>query len=108
MHPTEEHRQLCTIALVAEGHAERCPGEECAFWEKGCALARVETQLEGRPDVARLLLDLRREIEAGRRVEVEEARALFAHVLNVEDGIEPDEEPSAAHAGPAGGATSPV
>jgi hypothetical protein len=68
----------------------------------------VETQLEGRRDVARLLLDLRREIEAGRRVEVEEARALFAHVLNVEDGIEPDGEPTSSHAGPAGGATSPV
>jgi hypothetical protein len=108
MHPTEEHRQLCTIALIAEGHAERCPGEECAFWERGCALARVEGELDGRPDVAKLLLDLRREIESGRSVQVEEARARFAHVLNVEEGIEPEDEPPPGHAGPAGGAMSPV
>jgi len=60
-----EHRPLCTIELIAEGHAERCPGEECAFWEHGCALTRIEYQLDDRPEVAALLLDLRREIEAG-------------------------------------------
>jgi len=93
------HRQLCTIALIAEGHAERCPGAECAFWEHGCALARVEAELDARPDVAHLLLDLRRELEAGRDVEVAEARARFAAVL--------DAPPSGA-AGPAGGAVTPV
>ena len=69
-----EHRPNCTIELIAEGHATRCPGEECAFWDHGCALARVEAQLDGRPEVARILLDLRRELETGRAVEFEEAR----------------------------------
>jgi hypothetical protein len=105
MHPVEEHRQLCTIALVAEGHSERCPGETCAFWEHGCALQRVEAELAGRPEVAQLLLDLRREIESGREIGVEEARARFAHVLNVEEGIE---QPLDRHRGPGGGAVTPL
>ena len=33
--PETEHRQLCTIELIAEGHADRCPGADCAFWEHG-------------------------------------------------------------------------
>ena len=70
-----EHRPLCTIELIAEGHAERCTGEECPFWERGCALARVEAQLDARPEVAALLLDLRRDLEAGRELTVHEARS---------------------------------
>ena len=35
---SREHRPLCTIELIAEGHAERCPGEQCAFWEHACVL----------------------------------------------------------------------
>jgi hypothetical protein len=90
MHTENEavHRQLCTIELIAEGHAARCPGAECAFWENGCALARIETELDGRPEVARVLLDLRREIEAGRTVELEQARSTLAHILNDEEGID--------------------
>jgi hypothetical protein len=90
MHSQNEgvHRQLCTIALIAEGHAERCPGAECAFWEKGCALARIETELDHRPEVARLLLDLRREIESGRAVDLETARTQLAHILNEDEGID--------------------
>ena len=108
MHEETEHRQLCTIALIAEGHAERCPGEDCAFWEHGCALQRVEAELDGRPDVAKVLLDLRREIEAGRELEIEVARARLAHVLNVEEGITPESLPAFDHGGPAGGGISPV
>jgi hypothetical protein len=75
-----EHRPLCTIELIADGHAERCTGEACPFWERGCTLARVEAQLDGRPEVAELLLDLRRELEAGRELTVAEARLrLDAH-----------------------------
>ena len=87
MHPEREgaHRQLCTIELIAEGHAERCPGAECVFWESGCALARIETALDGRPEVAQILLDLRREIEAGRSIEVDVARARLADVLGEAD-----------------------
>jgi hypothetical protein len=68
---------LCTIELIAEGHAERCTGEACVFWKGGCILSRVEEELEGRPDVAALLLDLRRQLEMGREVDVERATALF-------------------------------
>ena len=74
---TESHRPLCTIELIAEGHANRCPGAECAFWDNGCVLSRIEADLDGRPEVAELLLDLRREIEDGRTVEVADAQARF-------------------------------
>ena len=84
MHREHEdgHRQLCTIELIADGHAGRCPGEECAFWEHGCALARIETELNGRPEVAQLLLDLRREIESGRALELEAARSQLSRILD--------------------------
>jgi hypothetical protein len=76
-----EHRQLCTIELIAEGHAERCPGESCAFWEDGCILARVEEALDGRPEVAALLLSLRRQVESGRNVLVDEAAGALGEHL---------------------------
>ncbi len=60
------HRPLCTIELIADGHGERCPGEACAFWDRGCVLARAESELEGRPELAALLLELRGRLEAGR------------------------------------------
>jgi hypothetical protein len=37
--------------------------------------------------VAELLLDLRRELESGRAIELRDARSRFAHVLNQEEGI---------------------
>ena len=70
-----EHRNLCTIHLIAEGHAERCPGERCAFWDDGCVLVRIESELDARPEVAELLLDLRRKLEAGDEIPVEDASA---------------------------------
>lgn len=81
------HRPLCTIELIAEGHADRCPGDECAFWDRGCVLTRIEAELDGRPEVARLLLDLRHELEAGKVIELEEAHSRFAHILNEEEHI---------------------
>ena len=87
MKPNVDHRPLCTIELIAEGHASRCPGEACPFWEQGCALSRVEHELDARPEVAALLLALRRELETGRTVEIEEAHSRFAHILNEDDGI---------------------
>ncbi|MDH4177654.1 MAG: hypothetical protein OEW31_00635 [Thermoleophilia bacterium] len=109
MHRDLEHHQLCTLELIAEGHAGRCPGDQCAFWERGCALARLEAELDTRPEVAQLLLDLRREIEAGRKFPLDEARVWFSHILNVEEGIEQEgEAPALEHRGPAGGAMSPV
>src|SRR4026208_1035582 len=85
---SREHRPLCTIELIAEGHAERCPGEECAFWEHGCVLTRVETHLADRPGVARVLVGRRRELEAGRAIALEEAHTRFAHVLNEDEAID--------------------
>ena len=87
MKPDSEHRQLCTIELIAEGHAERCPGEACAFWDRGCALTRIEYELDNRPEVAQILVGLRRELEAGRSVEIEDAHSRFAHLLNEDDKI---------------------
>ncbi len=74
--------------MIAEGHAARCVGAECAFWDRGCALSRVEMELDHRPEVAQLLLDLRRELEAGRTVELEAARSTLAHILNDEEKID--------------------
>jgi hypothetical protein len=85
--PTREHRPLCTIEMIAENHAQRCPGEDCAFWERGCVLARIEANLADRPEVAQVLVDLRRELESGREIELEAAHSRFAHVLNEDEGI---------------------
>jgi len=83
-----EHRPLCTIELIAEGHASRCPGDACAFWDRGCVLSRVELELDGRPEVAQILLDLRGALEAGPSVELERARTTLAHILNDEEQID--------------------
>jgi hypothetical protein len=88
MKPNVVHRELCTLELVADGHAERCPGESCAFWDRGCVLARVQSELDGRQEVAALLLGLRRELEAGSRLEIGEAQSRFAHILNEDEQIE--------------------
>jgi hypothetical protein len=89
---------LCTIELIADGHAERCPGQDCAFWHDGCVLEAVEVELQATPEVAELLLSLRREIEQGARIPVDEARER----LLVAMGEASDET------GPAGGATELV
>jgi hypothetical protein len=77
MKPEDEHSPFCTIELIADGHAERCSGEQCAFWQQGCVLTRVQADLADRPEVAQLLVDLRRELEAGREVSVAAATAEF-------------------------------
>jgi hypothetical protein len=92
------HRKLCTIELIAEGHAERCPGEACAFWREGCVLEAAEDELEGRPEVAALLLQLRREVESGVDVPLDVARGRLVDALS----------PPSDESGPAGGATELV
>ena len=77
------HRPLCTIELIAEGHATRCTGAACAFWDEGCVLARVEAELNGRPEFARVLLDLRRRLDEGHEIDVREAQAEFHRRLAV-------------------------
>ena len=81
----DPHRPLCTIELIAQGHAGRCPSAECVFWENGCTLTRIEAEIDGRPEVAALLLELRRELEAGREIETAEALALLDRRLAVAD-----------------------
>ena len=61
----DDHHRLCTIELIAGVEASRCPDGRCAFWERGCILERVESELEERPDVARLLLEVRLALESG-------------------------------------------
>ncbi len=82
MTTTDTHRPLCTIELIAEGRVTRCPGHVCRFWEKECAIARVEGELDGRPEVARLLLGIRRELERAKLVVDEDAVAHFHHRLS--------------------------
>ena len=84
----EKHRPLCAIELIAHGHAERCPGEECSFWEHGCVLARIETELEHRQEVAGLLLELRGKLERGRSFASDDARATLVRILNSEERID--------------------
>ena len=50
-------------------------------------LARIEAELDGRPELAQVLLDLRRELEAGRTIELEEAHSRLSHLLNEEEQI---------------------
>ena len=94
VNPRPEHRRLCTLELIAEGHAARCPGESCAFWARGCVLERAEAELDRRPEVAALLLDLRRTVDEGRPVTVVDARDDLAGLLD--------------ETGPASGATELV
>jgi hypothetical protein len=67
-------RPLCDLHF-ATGAKEECPGADCAFWEdEGCVFERVSFEFEGRPDVARWLLGIRRELEGARGVEPAGAR----------------------------------
>jgi hypothetical protein len=68
-HPLVAERgtdRLCTIVQAAEGRTEPCTEDRCAYWEKGCILAAADSDLLTHPDVAQLLLDLRRRLERAR------------------------------------------
>jgi hypothetical protein len=67
MATSDAHRPLCTIELIAEGRATRCPASECAFWDGECLIARIESDLDRRPEVAEVLLEIRRELGRARR-----------------------------------------
>jgi len=81
---------LCKLQY-AVGRVEECPQGACPFWEPGgaalpgrCALERVD--LTSRPEVAHLLLGLRKRLELGEAAaEQEEARRLFYRLLNTGD-----------------------
>jgi len=70
------------IELIAQGQANRCPGMTCPYWEGGCILARVEAELDGRSDVAELLLAARRQLEDVRQDDGEAALAHFHRRLS--------------------------
>jgi hypothetical protein len=65
--------KLCSLSVVA-GNDELCPHGWCAFWEHGgavvdpgCAIERL-VRIDD-PQLARYLLDLRRELESVRDAE---------------------------------------
>ena len=56
----------CTL-YEGVGLRAPCPRELCAFWESGaCVIKQLATPIEGRPDIAAWLLDLRQTLEAQR------------------------------------------
>jgi len=66
--------RFCSLSVAAGEDAE-CPRGWCAFWETGgavvepgCAIERMGVDLRA-PQLARYLLDLRRELESARDVE---------------------------------------
>lgn len=79
---------LCRL-LYAASRIEACPREGCPFWEQGgavleggCALERLELDLERKPELTDALLEVRRMLERARtREEEQEARRLFRRLL---------------------------
>jgi hypothetical protein len=72
--------RLCSLSVVA-GNDERCPRNWCAFWERGgavvepgCGIDRLGIRIDD-PQLARYLLDLRRELEAVRDAEASRSAA---------------------------------
>lgn len=70
--------RLCSLSVVV-GDGEECPRAWCAFWEHGgavveagCAIERLGIDISD-PQLARYLLDLRRELESARDAEAAEA-----------------------------------
>ena len=78
--------QLCSLSVAAGNDAE-CPRGWCAFWERGgavvepgCAIERLGVDLRD-PQLARYLLDLRRELESAR--DAEAARAALERLAEL-------------------------
>jgi hypothetical protein len=67
----DETDRPCTIVLAAEGRGEACTEDRCAYWDKGCILAAADSELMTHPEVAQLLLQLRRRLEQARADDVE-------------------------------------
>jgi hypothetical protein len=60
---TCETTRICTIVLATDGRPEPCSGERCAYWEQGCVFDGVGPDLVAYPEVAALVLRVRRELE---------------------------------------------
>jgi hypothetical protein len=72
---TRNDTQICRLAFVAEGEAELCLRDACAFWEPGgavlpggCIIDRLGTDIR-RDDLAAFLLDIRRRLERVRETQ---------------------------------------
>jgi hypothetical protein len=72
---TQNDLDICRLTLVAEGEAEICARDACAFWEPGgavvpggCIVDRLGTDLR-RDDLAAFLLDIRRRLERVRKTQ---------------------------------------
>lgn len=68
----------CAIVLAAEKVAEPCTEDRCAYWEKGCIFAGVESDIVLLPEVAGILLGLRRELEQARAEAPQDGEAALA------------------------------
>jgi len=83
--------RTCTLRLAAEGRAEACPRERCAFWEPGGAVVEGRCVIErlgidvGRPDLASYLLETRERLERARNLsEAEATRREFSRRVGLE------------------------
>jgi hypothetical protein len=72
--------KLCSLSVVAGGD-EVCSHGWCAFWERGgavvepgCAIERLGVRID-EPQLARYMLDLRRELESVRDAEASQRGA---------------------------------
>ncbi len=55
---------MCTLYEIV-GLRQACPGSGCALWDNGgCVVDQLATPVEGRPDIAAWLLDLRHNLES--------------------------------------------
>ena len=83
--------KACALHAAA-GRVEFCPGDACVFWEPGgavveggCVLERLDLDFLRRPDLADLLLDVRRRLEAAEGQTNRKGRAMN-HILIATDG----------------------
>ena len=55
----------CLLQRGLDGY-ERCPGDACPFWADGrCRLGDLRADIATNPELARLLLDLRAQLQGG-------------------------------------------
>jgi hypothetical protein len=84
----DERHRFCALQY-AEGRFEVCPGPGCPFWEEGgavmpgrCRIERLGLDLDARPKLALVLLQIRQKLEqAGTEEGEDEARSLFYRLV---------------------------
>ncbi len=53
--------------LSAVDLEEPCPGQQCPFWDEGCLLMGLRSDMSVNPALVRFLLGLREDLEDGPR-----------------------------------------